>query len=365
MASQENSVEHTTEDRDAAHALLKLYHDVHPPDESIHSRIRAFLARYTPPENPIPSLDNLEIRDLATAEELEQIYGERVNVILVHWMALNDLVNRHEARIRHRWHKISGTRRKRMLLETIPNLPLHHRPEREFLVNELRPSQIIRDKKTLNASILPSWNLEDLAKPKNFLLMLNARARNVPSVFAMHDLCSISSPNMLGCFGPSWLSNKCVAFSVEDFPERYGHLLFPGRESDRGSRWDWVHGLEGREAALVLEIQSKMLGNLFQLARALLSNVPDSELLNNATYPVQPEPPAIAIELETLVKAPMLLAENMEQPYRCPVPAGVDFAWLEKLFRAAYCHVRDEFWLLREVCTSHFESHKISARWSY
>lgn len=64
-----------------------------------------------------------------------------------------------------------------------PSIPPRHRPDFRALGQESlgkrRQGSRFRD-----IYLLPELNLEDLSKPRNFLLLLHSRGRNSPDVFS-------------------------------------------------------------------------------------------------------------------------------------------------------------------------------------
>lgn len=108
---------------------------------------------------------------------------ESTSKIFKQYHFLQDILARHEAKIQKRWGKKTKTQKLAILLKAWPEMPATHRPD----FNAFRNSSSRNTAKYRNSYILPYVNQEDLAKPETFLLLLNSRGKNHPSVFAAAD----------------------------------------------------------------------------------------------------------------------------------------------------------------------------------
>jgi len=145
------------------------------------------------------------------------------------WTALSSFVRYHEPTIRERWLKKSAAQRKAVLLEALPGIPSHHRPDVDHKF--IKDCCHQRDMGNLGHYSTPYLNLEDLMKPKSLLILTNARARNKPSTFAYsdHNLApllrlrpSLLKPtcitiNLTSAYGSSieWETEQAAAESIE------------------------------------------------------------------------------------------------------------------------------------------------------
>lgn len=386
---------HSKDDREAAQALLQLRNhqeataaDLDQQTASLQLQIDTLFERYTrlehltnainPPEhvsqNPdqakshesansiikyleknipktvTPALDNLHQRCHCEPDDMRIIVRSRVSSILGSWMILRDLLQYHEARIRRSWTKLTKAKRVKILTESLAKLPEHHRlgtKEEDFtLPDPLHPND-------LRHFFWPMMNLENLSKPKNFLLLLNARARHAPYHFMDADLASSRHPPKNRLFGPSWLKEAEILLSTDDFPNRFGILLIEELESSKRPH-EWSQCYNAVEGFLILEVQHQLLGDLCAVVAKLLENM--TPLSDNMKWPVQPEPPPLLPEFDLLTLAPTLQGKIADQPYRRP--PMTDWSRVECLFKAAYTSVRDHFWQLREAskCRSRCDS---------
>ncbi|KAK5674286.1 hypothetical protein LTS10_013024 [Elasticomyces elasticus] len=125
-------------------------------------------------------------------------------------------------------------------------------------------------------------------------------------------------------------------------PKRYGEIIYWGDEmqafEDMKSRREMLpgHGL------MVLEIQERIYHFLVDCCRAILHDIPASEMTTDK-YPMQCEP-AINDDVTTGFASLSIMASKA--PYR--LPAKYDLTRLRSLFTARVAAAEDNIWSLRE-----------------
>lgn len=314
--------------------------------DDAYRRVVQFLSQHKLAEAPVLAIQSLALRSNCSHHDMREIILRRRYSLSYGWITLKNMVMRHESLIRYRWTKMNNAKRRKMLIDTLGILPEEHRPERH-LPDDLDPHFIRTDMLTCRTYFWPAMNLEDLQKPKNFLLLLNTRARHEPHVFIMHDLASVrDGSRVIHTLGPSWLNEHPMLLSADEFPTRFG-ILGEDQHEEFWEDHEWAQCFDGGQGLLVLEIQNQLVGDLLKMAEALVKRLPDGGGPFDDKYQTQPEPPALPPDVEPLIKAPMLLAKAMEEPYR--LPGLLDFDRLEQLIGAGYLQVRDHVWLLQEV----------------
>lgn len=146
------------------------------------------------PSLPTPSFPSLsQVRLLAR---------QRANDIFADHEALARLLDIYEDILHKRWAKKSGEQRRKVLLKACPNIPAKHRPDFEALRRE-SIEQTRSNTRFYDSFLLPSINLEDLAKHNMLLLFVESRARQPPDVFANADFNSIHLGTICQAIVPS------------------------------------------------------------------------------------------------------------------------------------------------------------------
>ncbi|KAF2163238.1 hypothetical protein M409DRAFT_26282 [Zasmidium cellare ATCC 36951] len=282
-----------------------------------------------------PALNDLKLRCKCTPDEVRQIIRSRIFSIVGSWTALREVVQCYEGHIRKRWSKMTVAKRKKMLSENLPSLPEKHRP-----VNDIALGILAREEMTtrcFRSVFWPMSNLEDLSRPKNLLLLLNARARNEPHVFAHADLISVRYPPETVLMGPSWLEDVKVLLSANEFPARYGILCIEELK-DFPRPHEWAECYDGAEGLFILELQHQIGQDLLCLTDALLRNSPpdsssdtQASALNSELAPLQPD-------VDRLTSASMLQAKVADQPYRCPEVTDFDPGYFAAQLQSRFDH---------------------------
>ncbi|KAK0667106.1 hypothetical protein QBC41DRAFT_304643 [Cercophora samala] len=190
----------------------------------------------------------------------------------------------------------------------------------------------------------PYVNLEDLSKPKNMLLFLNARARHHPSDFAAADKAATNLGLVTRAITPLFLNEHTMIMNGVTNPEDYGKLV---TWDDHPDAFEWMASrkqcLPG-EGLLILEVQERVLKFLLDFCKAVLQDISRAKMTSDESYPVRPEP-YMKTELETN-GFESLAVMAAEAPYR--PPARIDFARIELLLEAKVSAAKDHIWALRE-----------------
>jgi hypothetical protein len=127
--------------------------------------------------------------DIPTIQSCRESVKELSEEIFASWSAIHTVLVYHEQLIRKRWTKMNMKQKEELLLTAWPNMNLRHRPDLERMLScrdweQTRPVMPA----DLQESAWPYINLEDLLRPKSFLLLLNSRGRHRPDSFAYSDL---------------------------------------------------------------------------------------------------------------------------------------------------------------------------------
>ncbi|KAF2134905.1 hypothetical protein P153DRAFT_329762 [Dothidotthia symphoricarpi CBS 119687] len=262
------------------------------------------------------------------------------------WAILSDTVQRHEALIRKRWMKKTQAQRTSVLLEVDPKLPRTHRPDIDRFLLDSCPHR--RDMLDFEKYVWPYLNIEDLVKPKSLLLLLNARGRHSPEVFAFSDfelapLWKIR-PKLLEARQSKFTMNFIGSSNVGE----YGSLVewsSPAAANESITNGHTVHLNHGVQILLIQE------GLLKFLNRCCIAIVPElfKDIGGNRAYP--PEPPSLSDNTDVYSTLEVIAREA---PYR--VPACLDFKKLRDLVSATKDLAEDHIWALRED-PSYFADH--------
>jgi len=255
---------------------------------------------------------------------------------------LRAIVERHEPTIQKRWVKKTKQQRLKILLDAWPGMPATHRPDFDAFRKESEQERIAGTKYREHF-MWPSINQEDLASPKNFLLLINSRARNHPSLFAASDMASTHLGRVAKALIPIFLNEHIMILNGATTPETYGELI---AWEDHPDAFEWMHTrkqfLPG-EGLMILEIQERLLAFLAGCCCAILHDIP-AETLTSTSFPILQEP---SFKTEAKVggfESRLVMAE--EAPYR--LPARVDFGAIASLLEAKASVARDRVWALRE-----------------
>ncbi|KAK3689894.1 hypothetical protein B0T22DRAFT_499480 [Podospora appendiculata] len=281
--------------------------------------------------------------------------AERAARLLAKHCLLHAILDRHEAVIQKRWYKKTRAQRLAILLKAWPGMPTTHRPDfAAFRQNATRMNSLAVQLR--GSFIWPYINQEDLANPKTLPLLLNARGRNHPTVFAAADGEAMHLGKVSMAIVPIFLNEHVMMLNGVTRDADYGKLINWDEHDDA---FDWMDTrkqfLPG-EGLLILEAQERLLDFLVQCCRQVLHDIPSDQLVSDA-YPSQPEPPlkdtSAAIGFTSLA----VMAE--EAPYR--VPQDLDLEKIETLLAARKALAEDHAWALRED-PGYFADHVLEMR---
>lgn len=255
-----------------------------------------------------------------------------------------DMVNRtlarHEHTIQKRWWKKNHTQRLKILLQAWPDMASVHRPDFQAFRREVKGD---RETRTLfrDHYMWPYINQDDLCKPNVLLLLLNARGRNLPGVFAAGDLEAMYLGRRLGALKSPHVRGYIMVMDGPLHEEDYGKLV------PRDLKSDWLEGdqkqISPGEGLLILEAQDRLLGFLVSCCQQILHDISATEMFSDR-FPLVTEPP---LKAETEVNGFNSLAiMASEAPYR--IPAKLDFDRLISILSAKASAAKDHLWALRE-----------------
>lgn len=273
-----------------------------------------------------------------TPEQVRREALPRARNIFSDWRFLRRIVERYEAVIQKRWLKKTREQRKTILLTAWPNMPVTHRPDFEAFTRD-KPGQPPASR---DPYLWPHINLDDLLKPKLFLIFLNARGRNPPNAFSDADAESVKFGMAVKKLVPAFLNNYTMMFLGRNTPNTYGELISSSIESDAFSWLSSRKGMSPGEGLQLLEIQERLYHFLVECCLSVLHDT-SRESLMQGDVPVQPEPPALSIS-ETGLNS--LATVTAEAPYR--LPANLDLVRIIGIVGAKRSAAEDHIWSLRE-----------------
>ncbi|KAI9663741.1 MAG: hypothetical protein M1821_007231 [Bathelium mastoideum] len=261
------------------------------------------------------------------------------SAIFESWSTLEAIIERHEATIRRRWLKKTREQRKKILLAVWPGMAAVHRPDIDaFKKKKNTVSQV----KTREAYMWPYVNLDDLSKPKLFLMLLNARARNQPFAFARADIDACRLGITSQAVVPGFLNEHVMMFTGRTDRHTYGELI---AWEDHPDAFTWMHTQRGAhpgEGLLILEIQERLYSFLANCCKDILRDMTEAAQTGSDASS-QPEPPSISCNDLGLGS---LAASTAEAPYR--VPAELNLERLKSIISAKLLSAEDHVWALRE-----------------
>lgn len=266
-----------------------------------------------------------------TMEEAREEIRQRVSTIFSHYERLRAILERHESTIQKRWLKRNREQRRKLLLTAWPDMLPSHRPDFETSLKMSTWKQVDVEK-IRDAFMFPNINQEDLLKPKTMLVFLNARGRNAPETFAMHDFLTSHLGRYRGAIkAPAVPKNPCVMMLVgRTSPETYGELR------------SWGLGLRVGDGLLILRTQESLLRFLVRFCEAILQDISMESLVSD-NFLIQPEPISLS-ENTPSFQIPAIL--DTEAEYRRP--AEWSLSRIITLVSSMVSAARDRIWALRE-----------------
>jgi hypothetical protein len=273
-----------------------------------------------------------------TPEEAAHEAEDRSTKLFEYWTSLRNILDRFEAILRKRWTKKSQEQRKKILLDAWPNMSPQHRPDFRALRRE-SDEQRQAGTRFRDAYMWPYINLEDLSKGKTLLLLLNARGRHQPAVFASADLESVHVGQFSRALQGAFLTSHVMALHGNS-PATYGKIV-QAIEMDDIAKMVEGKSCNAGDGLDILEIQERLLGFLVTCCRIILQD--KGANLTDESIPTFPEPPLLKSDDAEWRSA---AAMSAEAPY--VVPRQVDLARLKALISARLSNAEDHFWALRE-----------------
>ncbi|KAJ4260462.1 hypothetical protein NW762_007202 [Fusarium torreyae] len=284
--------------------------------------------------------------------EIESEAKKKGKSIFENYEHLGKILERHEDTIQKRWAKKTRKQRLKILLDAWPDMPAARRPAVDFIRGQIqRRSKPIENRDSIRDLILLSYiNQEDLAKPKQLLLLLNARGRHLPSSFLGVDSDDLPLAIMADAVVPVLMPGFTLVLRDVTSGDKYGNLYSldgsdpkswgstrTGPQPFPGSQFEPWQGV------LLLELQEKLMKFLVECCHQILHEIPPEDMVSDA-YPIQPEP-SLRTDAETNGYESLAVI-TAEAPYRAPV--HVDFARFESLLAAKASAVADHIWAMRE-----------------
>ncbi|KAL9097124.1 MAG: hypothetical protein Q9165_000550 [Trypethelium subeluteriae] len=249
------------------------------------------------------------------------------------WNSLKATFERHEATIRKRWLRRTREQRKKILLAAWPDMSIPHRPDFDTFKKK---------KKARAAFMWPYVNVDDLSKPKLFLILLNARARNQPYLFARADIDACRFGIISDALVPGFLGDYVMMFTGRTDAVAYGELIAWDDHPHAFHWFSFQHGAHPGEGLLILEIQERLYKFLTDCCKEILRDMSDT-VLTGLDAPPQPESPSISSNDLGLGS---IASSITEAPYR--VLAELNLEHLESIVEAKLLSAQDHVWALRE-----------------
>ncbi|ETS86949.1 hypothetical protein PFICI_00777 [Pestalotiopsis fici W106-1] len=317
------------------------------------------------PFEPHPELDDIDVPDdvdyvnntdpfgifaargmgappMMQPKEVRELAARRSERIFAGYRLLQSILERHESTIQKRWEKKSRPQRLSILLGAWPDMPLTHRPD--FAAFRRNSNNIPRVAAQHRSAFLwPSINQEDLGDPRTLPLLLNARGRNHPHVFAAADGEQSHLGKVTMAIVPVFLNEHVILINGMPEQKDYGKLLAWSEHEDA---FDWMHErkqfLPG-EGLLILEFQERLLGFLVECCQKILHDIPADRVAGDE-YPIQPEPSLKeGVDATGFSTLGVLAREAAYRP-----PAKLDLGKIESLLAARTVRAEDHIWAMRE-----------------
>lgn len=294
-----------------------------------------------------------------------------MEVISSEWNYLRAILASYEQLLHKRWKKKNVEQRKKIILQSWPDIPSMHRPDFYAVqrVSDRNQSDLLNLR---DYFLLPHLNLEDLATTRLLLLMFDSRGRYKPERFAVADINSVH----LGTTTKELALIECPALymilTAQKSSEPYGHMVNGVEDPFEyiSMTTDGLAVFPGK-GLLALEIQQRTLQFLNKCAKGILHDLALNDMDDRVILGSSPfNEDSFRDECLSWTLA------NSEAPYR--VPDKFDFARLCSCIQAKRTEAEDHLWALREdpgyfediMCTARehdvgLESVKDTVRTSY
>ncbi|KAI0057268.1 hypothetical protein BV25DRAFT_1438839 [Artomyces pyxidatus] len=236
------------------------------------------------------------------ADEARKPMNDLCNELFPTYDRLHSVVLAHEATIRKRWNKKTAAKRRALLQEAYPNIPLKHAPEVQAFKNT--PAESLHSLR--DTFLLYFVNVEDLTAEGGayFLSLLHHRSHLFPSFFVQYDTDRLH-------FGIVSSAIKRVfveGCSVLCYGDRstYGKVVDWEEDNEYGLNYQYLEfrgdALHGSDALVVFEAQSKLIAFLSTMVEKILWDV-------------------------DLSPVPVLDPATKLSPPDIPVPKASDYGW--------------------------------------
>ncbi|ROW08476.1 hypothetical protein VMCG_03021 [Cytospora schulzeri] len=274
---------------------------------------------------------------------------------------LQAIVERHEAALQRRWEKKSKVKRREMLQSAwastdsppLPPLPAEHRPGMRHMLHRCSGHVCRHDEhapeQKRHLFMWPRLNMEDMCKTEPLLLLINARGRNSPAMFAFADLEPAHFGIVVGGIpSPPFLDKHSMVFTGRNNPGTYGELVSWEDDPEAYRRLHNGRDTSPGEGLWILEIQDRLYKFLVAMCKLVLHDIPldnNDELLARPVEPVPTVPTANNIN-KNGTAATSLLTTRLEAQYH--VPAKLNMRRLQTLVAAKLSETEDTLWAMRE-----------------
>ncbi|KAL4905612.1 hypothetical protein BDW74DRAFT_167787 [Aspergillus multicolor] len=298
--------------------------------------------------------------DVKTPDTVRKEAAARSRRIFESYEKLHGILERHEETIQKRWAKRTRQQKLAVLLASWPNMTSAHRPDFELF---WKASHCAREYDGISRDrfMFPYINQEDLLTSKALLLLLNARGRNPPSTFAVHDAAAMEIGNRTGNFSELNISfgegkrnvRGHYYMKLADLTENtreYGKLVCDKHSTNAAGDSNQI---DPRAGLLMLEAQERLLAFLLRCCKHILHDVLED---SSTEFPVLPEP--VMKQKCDVAGYESLSVQAAEAPYRAPAPP--DFSLIQSLLAARASALEDHLWALRED-PEYFASYLVTA----
>lgn len=273
---------------------------------------------------------------------------------------LKIIIDRYETIIQKRWAKKAISKRKQILQSawaTTSNpppqpMPQTHLPEVAYLSSRCNPHKRICncskfEQEKRHIFLWPRMNIEDLTKVEPLLLLLNARGRHSPSIFAIADLSGAHfgwKTNQMR--HPPYLDMYSMVFTGQESPADYGRLVSWADDPKAYNRMYMGRDLSPGEGLVVLEVQHRLYRFLVNICHAILCDHPVEDHSRLLAQPVAPEPSLPTANSLQQDMGTSLMITRYETAYH--LPAKLDIRRLQLLVESKLAEAEDTLWALRE-----------------
>ncbi|KAI2629626.1 hypothetical protein GGR54DRAFT_585868 [Hypoxylon sp. NC1633] len=280
---------------------------------------------------------------ILSPDEVRERAQKMAQYIFDCWETLQLIITYHEEAIQKRWVQKSKAKRKAILLQAWPEMPLSHTPDVEVWNANLHSDTPTEELN--NAAFKWPWmNLEELCKTEPLLLMLKFRGRNSPANFTRFDRTRTQFGQRIQLIQLLTTAKEhTMILKDAKTPEEYWQLYAATEEKDVPEVDGNYDVFPVHEGLLILEIQERIYELVVRCAINILHDIPSSVLVGENMSP-KPEPPMPSSSLSP-EGIELLAVATFERRYK-----GVeilDLDAMESLVRAKLANAEDHLWLLR------------------